>query len=150
MMPIPLVMPLAHLSLKERRLPQTPLISIVDDDGLVRESTKGLLRSMGYAAEAFTSAEEYLRSGSAATTACLISDLQMAGMNGADFQERLIAEGRHTPIIFVTAFPDERLRDRVMKAGAFGFLSKPFSDRSLKECLDRALQGGSNDPSARP
>jgi FixJ family two-component response regulator len=127
-------------------LPENPLISIVDDDGLVRESTKGLVRSMGYAAEAFTSAEEYLRSNCAAATACLISDLQMPGMNGADFQDRLISEGRHTPIIFVTAFPDERLRARVMKAGAFGFLTKPFSDQSLKECLDRALQGGSTDP----
>ena len=74
-------------------LKEVPLISIVDDDGFVRESTRGLIRSMGYAAETFASAEEYLRSNRAADTACLISDIQMPGMNGADLQDRLIADG---------------------------------------------------------
>jgi FixJ family two-component response regulator len=129
-------------------LPEVPLISIVDDDGLVRESTKGLVRSMGYAAETFTSAEEYLRSNRAAATACLISDVQMPGMNGADLQDRLIADGYRTPIVFVTAFADEGLRARVMKAGACGFLTKPFSDDSLIECLDRALLGDRIDPAS--
>jgi FixJ family two-component response regulator len=101
---------------------------------------------MGYAAEAFVSAEEYLRSNRAADTACLISDIQMPGMNGADLQDRLIADGHRTPIIFVTAFPDQGIRARVLKAGAFGFLTKPFSDESLIECLDRALVGGRTDP----
>ena len=127
---------------------EVPLISIVDDDGFVRESTSGLIRSMGYAAETFASAEEYLRSNRAADTACLISDIQMPDMDGADLQDRLIADGLHTPIIFVTAFPDEGIRARVMKAGAFGFLTKPFSDESLMECLDRALLGAKSDPTS--
>ena len=125
-----------------------PLISIVDDDGFVRESTKGLVRSMGYAAETFVSAEEFLRSNRAADTACLISDIQMPGMNGADLQDQLIADAQRTPIIFVTAFPDEDIRARVLKAGAFGFLTKPFSDESLMECLDRALLGTKSDPTS--
>ena len=75
--------------------------------GSFEKSTRGLIRSMGYAAETFASAEEYLRSNRAADTACLISDIQMPGMNGADLQDRLIADGHRTPIIFVTAFPDE-------------------------------------------
>ena len=129
-------------------LAEVPLISIVDDDGFVRESTKGLVRSMGYAAETFASAEEYLRSNRAADTACLISDVQMPGMNGADLQDRLIADGHRTPIIFVTAFPDEDIRARVLKAGACGFLTKPFSDESLIECLDKALVGGRTDPAS--
>jgi len=129
-------------------LPEVPLISIVDDDGLVRESTRVLVRSMGYAAETFTSAEEYLRSNRAAATACLISDVQMPGMNGADLQDQLIADGYHTPIIFVTAFPDEGIRARVMRAGVFGFLTKPFSDESLIECLDKALFTGRTDPTS--
>jgi FixJ family two-component response regulator len=103
---------------------------------------------MGYAAETFTSAEEYLRSNRAAATACLISDVQMPGMNGADLQDRLIADGYRTPIVFVTAFADEGLRARVMKAGACGFLTKPFSDDSLIECLDRALLGDRIDPAS--
>jgi FixJ family two-component response regulator len=129
-------------------LPEAPLISIVDDDGFVRESTRGLVRSMGYAAETFASAEEYLRSNRTADTACLISDIQMPGMSGADLQDRLIAGGHRTPIIFVTAFLDEGMRARVMKAGAFGFLTKPFSDESLIECLDRALLGANSDPAS--
>jgi FixJ family two-component response regulator len=128
-------------------LPRKTLISVVDDDGLVRESTKGLLRSMGYDAETFTSAEEYLHSGWPAATACLISDVQMPGIGGAEFQAQLAAEGYHTPIIFITAFPDQDLRARVMKAGAFGFLTKPFSDESLIKCLDRALLRSRTDPS---
>ena len=131
------------------QLPEVPLISIVDDDGFVRESTRLLIRSMGYAAEAFVSAEEYLRSNRAADTACLISDIHMPGMNGADLQDRLIADGHRTPIIFVTAFPDESIRARVLKAGACGFLTKPFSDESLFECLDKALLNGRIDPASQ-
>ena len=130
-------------------LPKIPLISIVDDDGFVREFTKGLIRSMGYAAETFASAEEYLRSDRAADTACLISDIQMPGMNGADLQDRLIAGGHRMPIIFVSAFPDEDIRARVLKAGACGFLTKPFSDESLLECLDKALLNGRTDLASR-
>ena len=103
---------------------------------------------MGYAAETFASAEEYLRSNRAAETACLVSDIQMPGMNGADLQDRLIADGHHTPIIFLTAFPDEGIRARVMKAGAFGFLTKPFSDESLIEYLDRVLVDRRTDPTS--
>ena len=88
-----------------------------------------------------------LRSNRAADTTCLISDIQMPGMNGADLQDRLIADGLHTPTIFVTAFADEDIRARVLKAGAYGFLTKPFSDESLIECLDKALLGAKSDPS---
>lgn len=121
-------------------MPEIPLISIIDDDGLVRESTKGLVRSMGYSAETFASAEEYLQSNRAADTACLISDIQMPGMSGADLQEQLLADGYRMSIIFITAFPDEGIRARVLKSGACGFLTKPFSDESLMECLDKALR----------
>jgi len=104
---------------------------------------------MGYAAETFASAEEYLRSNRVADTVCLIADIQLSGMNGADLQDRLIADGQRTPIIFVTAFPDEKIRGRVLKAGAYGFLTKPFSDESLMECLERALLGGKTDPASQ-
>src|SRR5258708_14927518 len=97
-------------------LPEVPLISIVDDDGLVRESTRVLVRSMGYAAETFTSAEEYLRSNRAAATACLISEVQVPGMNGADIQVQRIADRHPTPIIFVQSFPAECNHVRVIKA----------------------------------
>jgi FixJ family two-component response regulator len=125
---------------KAVNLPKDPLISIIDDDTSVREATKGFVRSMGYAAEAFASAEEYLESDRVADTACLITDIQMPAMSGADLQDRLIADGYRMPIIFVTAFPDSKMRARVLNAGACGFLIKPFSDESLIECLDKALR----------
>jgi FixJ family two-component response regulator len=117
------------------------MISIVDDDESVREATKGLIRSLGYATATFSSAEEYLRSDRVQDTSCLITDVQMPGMSGIDLQARLIADGHRTPVIFVTAFPEERVRVRVLEAGAFGFLSKPFDDDCLIECLDKALKG---------
>jgi FixJ family two-component response regulator len=116
------------------------MISIVEDDESLREATKGLIRSLGYAAATFSSAEEYLRSDRVRDTSCLITDVQMPGMSGVDLQDRLIAEGRRTPIIFMTAYPEERIRARALGAGAVGFLSKPFDDECLIRCLDRALK----------
>jgi FixJ family two-component response regulator len=120
-----------------------PVISIIDDDPSVREATRSLVRSLGYQAQAFSSAEEYLQSDRAENSSCLITDLHMPGMSGADLQDRLIAEGRQIPMIFMTAYYEERVRDQVMDAGAFGFLRKPFDDESLIACLDKALNGGS-------
>ena len=116
-----------------------PMISIVDDDEAVRAAMKGLVRSLGYSAATFASAEEYLHSDQANDTSCLITDVQMPGMNGMELQARLIADGRSTKVIFMTGFPDEKVRARVLKAGAIGFLKKPFDDACLIKCLDRAL-----------
>ena len=115
------------------------MISVVDDDASVREATKGLIRSLGYAAATFASAEEYLDSDHVADTACLITDVKMSGMSGVELQDRLIAAGYRTPIIFMTAFPEERTRVRALNAGALAFLSKPFDDDHLVECLNRAM-----------
>jgi len=120
---------------------KAPVISIIDDDESVREATKGLIRSLGYSAATFASAEEYLRSDLVSDSACLITDLHMPGMSGADLQDRLIADGRRTPMIFMTAYSEEKVRARVLDAGAFGFLRKPFDDEHLIECLDKALKG---------
>jgi FixJ family two-component response regulator len=114
------------------------MITIVDDDESVRESTKALVRSLGYDARAFASAEEFLDSN-LYDSSCLILDVQMKGLSGIELQEILIAQGRRTPIIFVTAFPNERTRDQALNAGAIGFLSKPFSNEKLEKFLDLAL-----------
>jgi FixJ family two-component response regulator len=115
------------------------VISIIDDDESVREATKDLVRSLGYSAAAFASAEDYLRSESFHDTSVVISDIRMPGMSGFDLQERLVAGGHHTPIIFVTAFSEDNARARALRVGACGFLKKPFRDESLIECIDRAL-----------
>jgi FixJ family two-component response regulator len=116
------------------------MIAIVDDDRSVREAAKTLIRSLGYATATFESAEEFLESGQLRDIACLITDVQMPGMSGVDLQNHLTANGHSTPVIFVTAYPEESVRVRALDAGAFGFLSKPFTEESLIECLDRALE----------
>jgi FixJ family two-component response regulator len=114
------------------------VISIIDDDESVREATRSLVRSLGYSARVYASAEEYLQSDRQ-DSSCLITDLHMPGMSGVDLQDRLIADGSQIPMIFVTAYYEEQVRDRVLDAGAYGFLRKPFNDESLIECLDKAL-----------
>jgi FixJ family two-component response regulator len=96
-------------------------------------------RSLGYDTATFSSAEEFLESGQLETTACLISDMHMSGLSGAELQDRLVDRGHRVPIIFVTGFPEEHLRGRVLKAGAIGYLSKPFNVEHLILCLDIAL-----------
>jgi FixJ family two-component response regulator len=115
------------------------VIAVIDDDTSVRNAARTLLRALGYTTATFESAEEFLQSGRLQETACLITDVQMPGMSGVDLHDHLIANGDQTPVIFITAFPEEGLRRRALGAGAFGFLPKPFSEESLIACLDQAL-----------
>ncbi|HEY5962486.1 MAG TPA: response regulator [Xanthobacteraceae bacterium] len=121
-------------------MPETPMISIVDDDQAVRNATKALVRSLGYRAATFSSAEEFLGSERLHETSCLISDLHMPGLNGIELQDRLAVGGHRIPMIFITAYPDDRIRDRAMRSGAISFMSKPYSEANLIVCLDRALK----------
>jgi FixJ family two-component response regulator len=120
---------------------EVPVISIVDDDESVREATKGLLRSLGYGAVAFASAEDFLQSNHLNDTECVISDVQMPGLSGVELQSQLIADGNRTPIIFITASQEERSA-RALTAGAIGVLSKPFNDERLIEYIHTALAVG--------
>ena len=106
------------------------VISIIDDDASVREATARLVRSLGHAAAVFSSAEEYLGSAQSRNSACLITDLHMPGMSGAELQSRLIAEGRQTPMIFMTAYFEEKVRDRVLGAGARAFCASRSTTRA--------------------
>ena len=129
--------------LAENAVGDSTMISIVDDDASVRESTKALVRSLGYAARTFPSVEEFLCSN-LDDTRCLILDVQLKGLSGIELQERLIGKGRRTPIIFVTAVLDEQIRNQALKAGAINILSKPFSDERLASCLVSALNDSMN------
>jgi FixJ family two-component response regulator len=121
------------------RLHTVPVISIVDDDESVRTATASLVRSLGFTAYTFASAEEFLRSTHVEETSCLIADVKMPGTNGIELQSLVHAQGRRTPIIFITAFPEERIRVRAMQAGAIGFLSKPFEAETLIKYLNVAI-----------
>jgi tungstate transport system substrate-binding protein len=117
-----------------------PLISIVDDDALARDGIRELIESLGYKAVTFSSAEHFLDSSVIEETTCLITDLQMPGLNGLDLQEALKLKGKQIPIILITAYPSEKHRTRALGNGAVGFLSKPFDERSLIECLTAAIK----------
>ena len=115
------------------------MISIVDDSETVREATKRLLRSLGYGVATFASAEDFLQSDQVNDTSCLITDVQMPGLSGLELQSRLIAQGNRMPTIFVTASTEEQTRARALKAGAIGFLTKPFNVDRLIEYIHMAL-----------
>lgn len=108
-----------------------PLISIVDDDASVRKSLSGLVRSVGFAAEAFASAEEFLASGNVRDTHCLILDVRMPGMGGLELQRRLTADDCAVPVVFITAHGDAASRAQALEAGAVDYLLKPFSEEAL-------------------
>jgi FixJ family two-component response regulator len=116
-----------------------PLVSVVDDDESVRESLPDLLKELGYAAVAFSSAEEFLASGYAEKTRCLITDIAMPGMSGPDLQRELKRREHPIPTIFITAHGLERIRAGLMEQGAVACLSKPFSDQALLEALNTGL-----------
>jgi FixJ family two-component response regulator len=119
---------------------QGQVISIIDDDAAVRAAVARLLSSMGFAVDAFASAHEFLASPRLRDSLCIVADVDMPRMSGLELQDHLIAHGANIPVIFVTGFPDDRIRERAMKGGAVCFLSKPFDDAALLECVERTLK----------
>ena len=121
-----------------------PLISIVDDDDSVRVATGALVETLGYDVETFQSCEAFLNSQLVDRTQCLITDVQMRGMSGPQLQEYLIGSGIKIPVIFITAFPSSRTRDRVTERGAIAYLHKPFDRATLQKRLRLALGEAGN------
>jgi FixJ family two-component response regulator len=113
---------------------------VVDDDESIRESLPDLLKLFGFAAQTFSSAEEFLASDQIGQTRCLILDVAMPGMTGLDLQRELKARQIEIPIIFITAGRDEAVRPRMLKEGAVECLFKPFSDSDLLGALNAALR----------
>jgi FixJ family two-component response regulator len=116
------------------------MIAIVDDDRGAREGLETLLRSLGYKATTFVSAEDFLSSEKLHSTSCVITDLHMPGLSGLDMHDRLIAEGHRIPVIVITARPDDRAQLRAMQNGAICFLRKPFEHDEFVACLETALK----------
>src|SRR5262245_35649009 len=116
------------------------LVAIVDDDRSVQSALKDLMESAELSARCFGSAEEFLESHQRSQTACLVLDVRMPGMSGLELQAKLKAEGSRIPILFVTAHDDPEMKMQAMKAGAIGFLTKPFDDDVLLERVRPALE----------
>jgi FixJ family two-component response regulator len=127
----------------EQGMPQLSMlavISVIDDDASVRAATKNLLSSHGYLVHTFASAEEFLQSAHVNSSSCVIADMQMPAMSGLDLLTHMRSEGYNTPFIFITAFPEESVHARALKAGAACFLAKPFGGPALISCVEAALK----------
>jgi FixJ family two-component response regulator len=125
---------------KHGRVVVRPLISVVDDEESVRESLPDLLREFGFAAQAFSSAQEFLSSSCVGQTQCLILDVYMPGMTGPDLLRELKLRQQSIPIIFMTAKRNGNVRPRLLEQGAVECLFKPFSDSALLDAINAALR----------
>jgi FixJ family two-component response regulator len=118
------------------------MISIVDDDESVRDATASLMRAAGYAPKAYPCASDFLNSQDVEGTTFLIADVQMPGMTGIELHDRLVDAGKRIPTVLVTAYPDARMREKAIRSGVVGYLTKPFDECELLECIETALQSG--------
>jgi len=121
----------------------TALVFLIDDDASVRKGVSRLLRSVGYKCETFASATDFLTREPYGGPACLIVDVRMPGLNGMELQEVLMQRRREEQLVFITGHGDISMCSQAMKAGAVDFLSKPFGDEQLLECVARALSRSS-------
>ena len=115
-------------------------VFVVDDDQGMRDSLRFLLEAAGFAVETYASGPAFLEAGGAEKSGCLVTDVRMPDMNGLELHGKLMATGHQIPTIFVTAFPDRRVRDRALRAGGICFLSKPFARDDLLGCIQSALK----------
>jgi FixJ family two-component response regulator len=120
-------------------LPKKPLITIVDDDTSLRKALKSLMASLGFAVQDFPSAPDFLASPDFAGTSCLIADINMPRMTGVELHRQLLGTGHDIPTILITAYPDERIRAEALNRGVIGYLTKPFDENALLECINSAL-----------
>ena len=120
-------------------MPQSSLVSVVEDDQFFRESMRRLMRSFGYTVEAFPSAADFLASPRLVETGCLIVDVHMPRMTGLELHRHLIEIGHAIPTILVTAYPDIDMRTRALKDGVVCYLRKPVDENHLMRCLRAAL-----------
>lgn len=121
------------------RLSKPILIAIVDDDASIRETMKDLVVLLGHDSALFRCAEDFLASGQVSEVSCLVTDVQMPGMSGIDLFDRLLESTDRKPVIFITAYPQDSVRERLLQQGAAGYLTKPLQVGRFIECLNKAV-----------
>src|ERR1700683_2589548 len=105
-----------------------PVVYVVDDDPSIRDALDSLIRSVGFRAQTFASAQDFLRSARPDAPGCLVLDVRLPGLSGLDLQQELAVAKIHLPVIFITGHGDIPMSVRAMKAGAVEFLVKPFRE----------------------
>jgi FixJ family two-component response regulator len=128
-----------HGAEKGAALNPKPLIAVIDDDTSLCAALVGLVRSFGYDARGFSSAEEFLRADDIRGSSCIISDIHMPGMNGIELKRHLTARNWLVPTIMITGRLERGLEESVFSSGAIGLLTKPFDAGALIACIERAL-----------
>ncbi len=121
-----------------------PLVGVVDDDESMQEALESLLKSAGFRAAVFASAEDFLKAGRSFKPDCLILDVRMAGMSGIELQKKLVAENRGIPIVFISAHSEAGAKEKALAAGAIDFLAKPFDEDSLLGAVKAANAANAN------
>src|ERR1700748_2486257 len=116
-----------------------PIVAIVDADEAVGNAIEVLMRSIGLAAQAFSSGEEFLRSPELSRTGCLVVDFDMPRLSGLDLHNNLSLLGKEIPTVLITAYPSDEIRARALQAGVICFLPKPFDESELLNCIQAAL-----------
>ena len=116
-----------------------PIIYIVDDDESVRRAMKRLISSMDMDVQTFASGQEFLDFDCRDHNACLIADIKIPTMSGLELHQKLVAKGYKLPIIFITAFDNDKIRDQAKNAGAAGYFQKPVDDQALLDTIRWAL-----------
>lgn len=119
---------------------RAPMITVVDDDESVRKALNRLIKTAGYDATTYESAEAFLATNAGRISDCLILDVHLPGKSGLELQAELVESGTNCPIVFITAFDDEQTRSRAMAIGAVDFLCKPLDTERLLEVIRIALQ----------
>jgi FixJ family two-component response regulator len=119
---------------------EQPIVFVIDDDPSVRDALAGLLRSVGLAAQAFASTQEFLQGERPDAPGCLVLDVRLPGRSGLDFQREMAASGIDLPIVFITGHGDIPMSVRAIKAGAIEFLSKPFHDQELLDAIQLGIE----------
>ena len=119
---------------------ETGLIAIVDDDRLIRKSLGRLLKSAGFTARSFDSAEDYLDVGDHDGICCIILDIGLPGMSGFELHRRLAAEPNRLPVVFISARDEPEVEDKATQAGAIAFLRKPFEDDALLNAVQTGME----------
>ena len=127
-----------------------PIVSIIDDDESVRVATSSLVRSLGWNARLYASAEQFMAAGNLGDVACIIADVRMPGISGIDMYRQLTGRGVHTPIIFISAFASDKVRKQAFDAGAVCMLSKPVDVTDVTRCLDSVRTHASRASAAQP
>src|SRR6201987_353346 len=116
-----------------------PIVFVIDDDGMVRDAVKDLLRSVGLSVELFGSTQDFLQSVRSDAPGCIVLDVRLPGASGLEFQRTLIESNVQLPVIFISAHGDIPMSVRAMKSGAIEFLTKALHEQQLLDAIQAGI-----------